>query len=72
MTKLIKIGDVDYPAENLSENGKGLLALLNSLDASITERSNLIAVLTRAKQAYIADLKAEIISKKAGLDLSDI
>lgn len=72
MTKLIKIGDVDYPAENLSENGKGLLASLNSLDASIKERSNLIAVLTRAKQAYIADLKAEIISKKAGLDLSDI
>lgn len=71
MTKLIKIGDVDYPAENLSESGKGLLALLNSLDGSIKERSNLIAVLTRAKQAYIADLKIEMISKKAGLDFSD-
>ena len=65
----IKLNDVEYESDNLSENSKNLLAELQKLEKSIQEKNNLVAIFTKAKRAYIADLKQEMISSKAGLDL---
>ena len=65
----IKLGGVEYESDKLSENSKNLLAELQKLENSIQEKNNLVAIFTKAKRAYIADLKQEMISSKAGLDL---
>ena len=65
----IKLNDVEYETDKLSENSKNLLAELQKLEKSIQEKNNLVAIFTKAKRAYIADLKQEMISSKAGLDL---
>ena len=65
----IKLNDVEYESDKLSENSKNLLAELKKLEKSIQEKNNLVAIFTKAKRAYIADLKQEMISSKAGLDL---
>jgi hypothetical protein len=65
----IKLNDVEYESDKLSENSKNLLAELQELEKSIQEKINIVAIFTKAKRAYIADLKQEMISSKAGLDL---
>ena len=46
----------------------GNLEKLNSLSK---EKANMIAILTKAKKAYISDLKNEMLSAKSGFDFSD-
>ena len=43
---------------------------LHSLIRLLIEK-NLSAVLLKAKKAYIADLKSEMLSRKAGFDFSE-
>ena len=70
MTNKIKIGSVEYDLDEMSDNCKNLVGQLRGMDIIIQEKSNLSAVLTRAKKAYIEDLKSEMIAK-AGFDFSD-
>ena len=65
----IKLDGVEFDTDQFSENSKNLLAELQKLEKSIQEKNNLVAIFTKAKRAYIADLKQEMISSKAGLDL---
>ena len=48
------------------------MARLQQLDRLFEEKTNLMALLTKAKNAYIADLKTEIIKSKTGVDLSSL
>ena len=64
----IKIDGVEYERETLPENVKELLIRNQKLHELIEEKTNLLAVLTKAKRSYISDLKSEIISAKAGTD----
>jgi hypothetical protein len=65
----IKLNDVEYESDKFSETSKNLLAELQELEKSIQEKNNIVAIFTKAKRAYIAELKQEMISSKAGLDL---
>ena len=49
-----------------------LASRLQHLDRVFEEKSTLMALLTKAKNAYMADLKAEIIKNKTGVDLSSL
>ena len=71
MINKVNVDGEDYAVEVMSDQGKKLLDLLQAVDARVKEKSDLIAILTRAKKAYIADLKSEMLSKKAGFDFSD-
>lgn len=71
MANKIKIDSVEYDLEKMSDKCKNLVDQLRGMDSIMQEKSNLSAVLTRAKKAYISDLKSEMISKKAGFDFSD-
>ena len=71
MINKVNVDGKDYAVEVMSDQGKKLLDLLQAVDARVKEKSDLIAILTRDKKAYIADLKSEMLSKKAGFDFSD-
>lgn len=70
--RILRLDGEDYDLSKASDEAKALVARLQHLDRLFEEKTNLIALLTRAKNAYIADLKAEIIKEKTGVDLSTL
>ena len=64
--KKIIIGDKSYSIDMLDDEGKAHLASSQFVDGKIKETSNLIAALTVSKNAYIQELKSEIIKSKTG------
>ena len=71
MNKRIRIENTEYEAEMLSEKGRTLVNLISWAEKSLSERNNLVQVLSKAKNAYIDDLKAEVIKARTGVDFSD-
>ena len=64
----IKLDDKEYDVANLSERARKLTVELQTATARIQEAKNMIAILTKAKRAYIEGLKSEMLSAKAGFD----
>jgi hypothetical protein len=60
-----------YKTSDLTDVAKKVLTNLNRLNAVYAEKVNMHAVLTKAKKAYIADLKSEMLSAKSGFDFSE-
>jgi len=58
-----------YNVAALSEKGKVLYEQLLFVYQTIEQLNGEHALLMRAKNAYIADLKGEVIEKKSGVDL---
>lgn len=71
MAEKIEVDGKQYDLADLSEQSKQLVVLLQNTETQINEKTNLMAILTKAKKAYIADMKAEMLSQKAGFDFSD-
>lgn len=71
MSDLISIDGKEYSTSSLSDSAKGLVVSLKAVDTTIKEKTNLVAVLTKAKRAYIAELKSEMLANKAGFDFSE-
>ena len=70
--QILRLDGEDYDLSKASDEAKALVARLQHLDRLFEEKSNLMALLTKAKNAYIADLKTEIIKNKTGVDLSSL
>ena len=66
-----KLDDKEYDVEVLSAKAQQLTAELQNITARIQETNNMIAILTKAKRAYIADIKSEMLSAKAGFDFGN-
>lgn len=71
MEKKFKLGDQEYDAANLSERGQSTLAHLNFTSVRIQELSNMQALLQRAKNSYVDQLKKEMLSSKSGFSFGD-
>lgn len=71
MAQKIKIDNYEYDIDNLSDTAQKVVEQLRGLDQVINEKNNMSALLVRAKKAYIADLKSEMLSRKAGFDFSE-
>ena len=56
----IKIEDVEYNTEDLSEAGNAQLRSLQFLETQLQQLRNEIAIYNTAKQVYVAALAAEI------------
>lgn len=69
---ILRIGDADYDISQLSEDAHILVSRLQYVEQMLSERNNLLALLNKAKNAYIADLKAETIKNKTGVDFSTL
>lgn len=68
----VRLGDTDYPVSRLSAEGRQALDSYTRINAHIQHLKNMQAVLTKARDAYIATLKDEIVSTRTGLDFSDM
>lgn len=66
---ILRIDGVDYDSAQLSEAEQAQLAALQHAEAQIRELTNMKALLTRAKNSYVEELKREIIKGKSGVDL---
>ena len=69
MNQRFRIDGVEYTTDELSKEGRDLVARLTFVRLTLQELNNQPALLTKAKNAYIADMKAEIIQGRTGLDL---
>lgn len=61
----IKVGELEYNTEDLSDNGKAQLASLQFLEVQMQKLQNEIAVYQTARNGYVAALKAELEKTKA-------
>lgn len=57
---MIKIDDVEYNTEDLTDNGKAQVASLQFLEVQMGKLNSEVAVYQTARNAYIAALKAEL------------
>ena len=69
MTKSVRIDNVEYDMEQLSQAGRDLYERLSFTQSRLQEYNNMLALLMKAKNAYIADLKTEILKGRTGVDL---
>jgi glutamyl/glutaminyl-tRNA synthetase len=69
MTKSVRIDNVEYDMEQLSQAGRDLYERLSFTQSRLQEYNNMLALLMKAKNAYIADLKTEIVKGRTGVDL---
>jgi hypothetical protein len=69
MSRRFRIDGVEYDTETLTQEGKDLVERLTFTRLTLQEMSNQMALLTKAKNAYIADMKTEIVEGRTGLDL---
>ncbi len=70
MTKLFRLDGVQYDVEALSDEARELFERLTFTQLQVQALLNQRAILTKAKNAYIADLKSEIVQGKTGVDLN--
>ncbi len=70
MIKTVRLGGQEYDVSALSEAGRSNLAGYQYATEQLKEAENLHAVLTKARRAYMADIKNEMIRGKSGVDLS--
>lgn len=69
MTKRFRFDGDEYETETLPPEGQALLESMTFAQVRLQELMNQQALLTRAKNGYIADLKTEIIQGQTGVDL---
>ena len=67
MTKTFTLDGQEYSVEILSDAGNRIYSALQEIEMEIKEKKNLMAIFNKAKNAYIAEIKSEILSQKAGL-----
>jgi hypothetical protein len=72
MIKTVKVGQLQYDVSTLSEEGQYHLSCYQHAAGRLKEAENLLAVLNKARRAYIADIKSEIIQGNTGIDLSTL
>jgi hypothetical protein len=69
MNERFWISSVEYSTKGLSNEGQALVKQLKFLRLKLHELTNQHALMSKAKNAYIADLKSEIVQDRAGVDL---
>ena len=66
-----RIDGVEFDADSLTDQAKKLFLEVQKIDLRINETKKMSVILNRAKSAYIADLKTEMLAAKAGIDFGD-
>jgi hypothetical protein len=69
MTKRFRLDGAEYELDALSAEGRALVERLSFAHLQVQVLSNQKALLTKAKNAYISDLKLEIVQGRTGVDL---
>ena len=72
MNQRFRIDGMEYEVAKLPKECQTLVERLTFAQLRLQELMNQQALLTKAKNAYIADLKTEIIQGRAGIDLATL
>ncbi|MEN8841483.1 MAG: hypothetical protein ABF254_00765 [Octadecabacter sp.] len=70
--KTLRLDGVEYEMSKLSPRARETVGTLRTIEADLNDKTNMLAVLTKAHNAYISDLKSEIIKEKSGVDISTL
>jgi predicted nucleic acid-binding Zn-ribbon protein len=70
LDQILRIDGIDINLSEASAEISESVARLKQIAKVLEEQNNMLAVLTKAKNAYISDLKAEITKQKTGLDFA--
>ena len=68
----INIENVEYETSGLSDDGIKILINLTHAELKMREMVNNKALMVKARNAYISEIKKEIIKSKSGIDLSSL
>ena len=71
MGQKIKIDDMEYDVDKISDEARKHLISLQFTTSKLQELKNMQALLTRAKNSYMETIKKEILSEKAGFLFND-
>ena len=71
LADILKIGDVKYSEDDLTENSKELVFKYDVADRKIKELKLLEFLLKKTKKSYIDELSKEIIANKSGIIFDD-
>ena len=66
---IVRIDQLNYLVSDLDRNCVMILEKVQYLDQRVNELNNMVSLLLKAKNAYIADLNAEIVQERSGVDL---
>lgn len=69
MSRHFRLDGIAYDAKALTHEGQAIVDRLTFVRTHIVALTNQQALLSKAKNAYIADLKAEIVRGRSGVDL---
>ena len=72
MSSFFKFDNKSYRLDDFSENGQEIFSNLFFVTNHIEQLKNSLAVLNRAKNGYIEDLKLEVIEEKSGIVISEL
>lgn len=64
----VKIQNDEYDFGELTDEHKAVLKTIRSIDQSLVDKKALLAALMTAKNAYLSELKKEILKSKSGFD----
>lgn len=66
MARKIRVDDVEYVYDDLQDAAKSVIHHLDFINKNITHLKNMQAVMQRAKNSYMEELKKEMLAHKAG------
>lgn len=67
-SQIIKIDELEYSLNDISDTAQELVRLHKYATKRIIELKKTKMLLARAKNSYVASIKAEILSAKSGFD----
>lgn len=72
MVGTLRLDGREYDVSSLGPEGHEILAAYRHATEQMQHATNMMALLTKAKNAYVADLKTEIIQGRTGVDLTSL
>lgn len=70
--RIIRLDGNDYDISAVPAEALQIVARIGAAEKQIKERQMLLETIDKARVAYLAEIKAEIIRVKSGVDLSSI
>jgi hypothetical protein len=70
--RIIRLDGKDYDIATVPAEAMQIVARIGAVEKQLKEKQMLIETVDKARVAYLAEIKAEIVRLKSGVDLSSI
>jgi len=68
VAKIVRLDDIEVRFSDMGKTARSIVKSLEELDAVIVDKENLAVVFQKAHDAYIREIKQEMLRAKAGLE----